>query len=142
MLSLSIADTKTFMAKLLKSECFDAFAFHSAVIHSFACFEISKIPANEPSTWQNMRHYAFEIIKGSALPKYIKIVLSKSGDVVGVPDTIFFVNVLYEDGCINISTGVSQKTFSLDKSANIRWDEYVLNLLDGAGIEHSNRFVS
>jgi len=141
MLSLSIADTKDFMTLLLKSDCFDDFDFHNIIIHSFACFEIGKMPQHDAFLWKKMKPYVFEIIKGNTLPKYTKIVLCKNGNFLGLSESTFFLNITYENGEVSISTGVSQKSFSLDRSAQICWNEWVLSFFDEKNILYTDRLA-
>jgi len=136
MLSLSINDVKAFMAKLLKGNDFDAFELHGLTVHNFAVFEMHKHPAEAAPSWCLARNYAFEMIKGSVPPKYIKLVLARlNGDVH------MFLNIIFEDGKINITSGMSQKSFSLDRSALQNWNEYILKFLNDKNISVANNLI-
>ena len=80
--------------------------------------------------WQEIRHYAFEIIKGQKLPKNIKIIFSlpehKNNMVCSIPAT-FFLNMIFEQNTVTCTTGCSLKPFSFDKTAEYAWDEWVLS---------------
>jgi len=139
MLSLSIADIKGFMNKLLREDTFDNFDLHSLQIHNFACFEIHK-PQDEPTPkWSAVRPFAFDVVKsGGTTPKFLKVVLATSGGTIDLPDATLFFNTHFEDGKITITTGFSQKSFSLDKSGQGLWDDHVKKFLDGRNIEYVN----
>ncbi|MCL2350393.1 MAG: DUF5721 family protein [Defluviitaleaceae bacterium] len=131
MLSLSITDIKAFMAKLLKSEVFDGFDLHSLAIHSFALFEVSKTDA--PPKWAVVRPYAFDIVKGGGLPKTIKAVFSEPDE-----DMVKFLNIHFEEAKITITTGISQKNFSMDKTPHHQWNDHILGFLKSNNIEYIN----
>ena len=133
MLSFSVNDVKAFMGKLLKSELFDAFDLHSFAIHSFAVFEMHKHPAGVPPAWAQARVYAFDIIKGSKAPSYMKVVLARADG-----DDLLFLNVLFEDGGIVLTSGMSQKSFSMDKSKYQAWNEFIVDFLAKNEIEYTN----
>jgi hypothetical protein len=138
MLSLSIANVKDFMAKLLKSEVFDSFELHSLVIHNFVCFEINKIPAQPTPKWCDIRPHAFDIIKGGKTPGYIKAVLAMPGEGFELADTFLFINIHFEEGKINLTSGISQSTFTLDRSGHSRWNDFILQFLDENEISYIN----
>jgi len=141
MLSLSITDVKPFMAKLLKTEIFDDFNLHNITIHNTACFEISKISNENVPKWADVRPFVFEVIKGGKTPSYIKMVFSLNADTIGLDDALLFLNIVFEDANINISTGISHKNFTLDRSGYIKWNEYILKFLNNADISYADRLL-
>ena len=141
MLSFGIYDTKTFMALLLKSNTFDSFDFRQGDITTFASFSIdgTRNPDFYPAerleeglsrfvSWEEMRPYVFQAVKGSTLPKSIKLVFSLSEEKMkNLPNaSAAFLNILFRDNVLTCTTAISQKTFSLDKSEEKLWEEYVL----------------
>ncbi|MCL2168742.1 MAG: DUF5721 family protein [Defluviitaleaceae bacterium] len=138
MLSLTIADVKGFMGKLLKSDCFDTFELHSLSIHSFAIFEVNKFHVEHEASpmWVDVRPFAFEVVKGGKQPRFIKVVL-------GSPDgeTARFMNITFEEGKVTITNGLSQKGFTLDKSAHHTWDDEILQFLASKKIEYTNELL-
>jgi len=132
-LSLSIVDVKDFMGKLLKSDGFDGFDFHSFCLHNFAVFEISKHPEQSIKTWGTMRPYAFEIVKGVHLPSYMKVVLAQMQD-----ENTMFLNITFDDGKIIITSGMAQRSFSMDKSSYHRWNEHIKDFLQANEILFTN----
>jgi len=136
MLALSVEDVKGFMVKLLKESVFDRYRLHSAVIVCAARFEIYA-EAESSMGWADMRGYAYNIIKGAAPPKSIKIVLSHDTDNAGISDAAaLFLNIHFENSKIDLTTGMSTRSFSLDKSGERNWDDFVIKFLDGAGVRY------
>ena len=87
------------------------------------------------------RHRIFDIIKGKRLPLSCKIVLGLSKqsisyliahnnssfreeDIEGI-----YINILYDPKNLLITTGISYKNFSLDKSLEYAFDEYLVKFL-------------
>lgn len=124
-------NNKAFMAALLKSNIFDNFFLREITIHTFASFSINgkktESENNDYCTWEEIKPFAFEVIKGNKLPKLIKIIFSLNPDSVLSVDgaTALFLNVTYENDSISIITGISTKTFTLDRSNEYAFDEYI-----------------
>ncbi|MCL2234849.1 MAG: DUF5721 family protein [Defluviitaleaceae bacterium] len=136
MLSLSIVDIKDFMGKLLKEEIFDNFDLHSLLIQNFACFEVHKTSDQPAPKWSAVRPFAFDVVKrGGATPKSLKVVLAAEGSLIDAGDATLFFNAHFEEGKITITTGFSQKSFSMDKSGQGLWDNYIQKFLIDKKIE-------
>jgi len=139
MLALSISDVRGFMVKLLKDEVFDDFQLRNAVINTFARFEIFGARDDGFTNWGLVRPHVFGIIKGDKLPKGIKIILGKDISSTDADNPISsFINIHFEDGKINLTTGISKKGFSLDRSDDEKWDAQVMNFLDDNEIIYTN----
>ena len=125
MITIVIQDTKQFMSKLFKEEMFDNFLVHNLEIVSFVTFEIKKNTQN--TTWQTLRPYALNIIKGKDTPRSIKIVFSLNPEESEKlkTETNFFMNMYFDQGDLYFTTGISSKNFSLDKTTNQIWGDYV-----------------
>lgn len=151
MIALHTENIKDFMRLLFKSSVFDKYEIHGASVTTFTSFEISgsinsdfydKGRADERKycTWEEIRPFIYSIIKGSKLPKQMKIVLAAYDELLKSLNpnaSALFINIIYENGSLNIITGCGIKTFSLDKSYEFVWDTYVSELL-----EKNNIFVS
>ncbi|MCL2574171.1 MAG: DUF5721 family protein [Defluviitaleaceae bacterium] len=139
MLALSIPDVKAFMVKLLKEETFDDFQLRNAVVNTFARFEIYGVKDEACALWGAVRPHIFGIIKGGTPPKSIKIIFGKEVLPEGAQDaTSLFINLHFEDGKINLTTGISKKGFSMDKTDSERWDAQVLEFLGNNNITYTN----
>ena len=149
MLAFTVNDTKSFMALLLKGDTFDSFLFRQGELTTFASFVIEGkrnmdfYTAEEQEQglsrfvrWEEMRPFVFHAIKGNKLPKAIKLVFSLSEEkTTNLPNTkAAFLNILFKDNTILCTTAISQETFSLDKSPEKLWEEYVLKFFKKNGI--------
>ena len=168
MLSLSVPDVRDFMGKLFKEAVFDGFETRSVSISTVAHFQIDgektqrpaipnvSVPVAAPDdevtgsavakiksfcSWQELRPYAFAFIRGTVRPTFFKIVLSCRGEIMsGLSENAgaMFLNITLEGEAVRLTTGVSQKTFLLDKTHETAWDSYVESFLANSGI----KFVS
>lgn len=143
MLVCTVNNTKKFMSCLLKENTFDLFELRNAVVTTFTTFEIdgklnkdffdeAQIPSSDYTTWKDIRHFMFEIIKGKKMPKFIKIVLSAPTDLkenISSISSVLFLNITFENNIITLITGSSTKTFTMDKSYEYKWDEYITDFL-------------
>ncbi len=132
---------KDFMAKLLKEDVFDSFEVRGVEISTFTKFEISGIlykdfiqgdkeGLGEYCTWQILRPIVFSLLKGKERPKNIKIILSASSDLlqkIHENASAMFLNFMFENDEIMLTTATSEKNFTMDKAVNISWEHYVEN---------------
>jgi len=140
MLALSISDVRGFMVKLLKEEVFDGFQLRNAVVNTFARFEIYGSNGDAGcAMWGLVRPHVFGIIKGGAPPRSIKIIFGKEMEMEDADSPIsLFINIHFEDGKVSLTTGISKKGFSLDKSDDERWDTQVVQFLKENEITYIN----
>ena len=129
MLSLSVTDVKGFMAELLKGKAFDDFGLHSALIHNFACFEISRDKTNIELKWAAVKPFVFEVVKGNIAPRLLKIVFIMPGEIVDLQEANLFLNINFDGAKLAVTSGLAQKNFSADKTPHRKWNEYILNFL-------------
>ena len=149
------------MAKLLTTELFDSFLVEEVTIDTFNTFtidgrihkefykdsdEAEGALNNEFSNWAKIRPIALSLIKGKQTPlgfKFIlhfsdsdKLALLQNADMDISPDQISLgINLRFSQGEVIITTGVSYNIFTLDKSAEKAWDEYIPSFLELNGIE-------
>ncbi len=66
--------------------------------------------------------------QGNKLPKSIKLVFSLAEEKLSnLPNTkAAFLNILFKEHTILCTTAISQEAFSLDKSSERLWEEYIL----------------
>lgn len=141
MLAFTVNDTKSFMNLLLKGDTFDAFSFRQGTLVTFASFVIEGkrnmdfyTPAEQEAGlsryvgWAEIRPFVFQAIKGHKLPKNIKLVFSLSEEkLANLPNTkAAFLNILFHEQTVLCTTAISQESFSLDKTAERLWEDYVL----------------
>ena len=149
------------MAKLLTTELFDDFTVEEATIDTFNTFTIDgrihkeffknsddteDIPDSEFSQWSSIRPIALNLIKGRHTPLGFKFILHlgddmklsvlEKSDMDISPEQISLgISIKFSQGEVIITTGVSYSIFTLDKSAEKAWDEYIPSFLESNGIE-------
>jgi len=147
MQSFDITNRKEFMTKLLKSDLFESFEVREVAIHvSFKMILDGKRnkayfqDINEDSsevysdylTWGEMRKHVYELMQGSKLPTYFKIVLSTSSEKtqqISPNVSTFYLNITFKDNQTICTTGTAYSEFTLDQSADHLWDERIKNFL-------------
>lgn len=160
MIALNIpeSEVKGLMNKLLKEETFDIFEIRNVNINSFARFEINGLldadyqtedekdeenKSKRYSLWGGIRPYVFNIIKGAKRPRSMKFVFSvphgKMAEISNLA-SVLFLNITFENGEILITTGITNKEFSLDKSQDNKWDDYVMQFLKNNNIASINLY--
>lgn len=144
------SEIKIFMNKLLKGNEFDSFEVRKIELETISKFSIEGkinkdyLPEDEKRefcTWQELKPYIFQIVKGNKKPKNMKIIFSLSKNIIDqLSDNALamFLNVNFEDNKIICTTGTSQKNFSLDNTVDIIWEEYINKFIKQAGIAVSN----
>ena len=162
MTALNLPEIKEFMNKLLCSETFDHFLLKEAVIKTAVTFTIDGTidhtfySSDETETlgltgfsclpFGMLRSQCFDLIKGKRTPSYFKFVLELSptnltrtleqihssftaADISGV-----FLNLKFQNDALLLTTGVSYRIFSPDKSLEHEWDRLVERFLKNNGI--------
>lgn len=159
MISLSIPEVKTFMAKLFSNTIFDTFILKDMEIQTYTRFHISgqfnydfftsdELEERELKAilWSDVKGIAYHIIKGNKTPLTLKIVLQlpvqkqeeilekltnhlRKEEVGGL-----YLNVRFEKGKLFIVSATSIKTFTLDKSLEQEWDLEMKHFLKEYGI--------
>ncbi len=131
-------DIKTFMNLLLTGDNFHVFDVTQVEIQSFIDFNIKGTLDKDYITdedlkyvnWSTLQPYILNIIKGNKQPKKIIInflLPKKYSDKLYNNCSACFLNMKFENGEVTFTTATAQKEFSLDKSLDILWNEYVLN---------------
>lgn len=132
------------MSCLLKKDLFDHFEVREVTLHTFYKLHIDgkrnkefyteeeKEGLSEYISWAQMRDYIFELIKGKKSPTYLKVVLSanehETQEISSLAST-FFLNIVYNEGISQCTTGTAYTTFSLDKTPEKAWDDKMAKLL-------------
>lgn len=159
MISIPIMDIKNFMLHLLSRETFDRFYAVEASVkknisyhidghlhHDFFDTEDGHDKAQQYCFWKEIRPHMFNIIRGKRIPLGCKIVLAlpeasvrfllaqsqgsfREEDIEGV-----YLNVLYDPESLTLTTGVSYRTFSLDKTFEHNVDDHLQKFLKDRGI--------
>lgn len=150
-------NAKICMSHLLLKNTFDRFSFLEGEITTFNKFTIDGFlhkgffdeePEHAYSYWKQVREYCFNIIKGKRTPLHFKIILSLApenfGDFLNEhqisvfrPEEIsgLYLNFHYDGAVLQCITGISMKTFHMDKTLEREWDVYVEEFFRKSGIE-------
>ncbi|MGL4790489.1 MAG: DUF5721 family protein [Anaerotignaceae bacterium] len=147
MIVAEVLNIKDFMAMLLKKDTFDTLEVREVTVTTFSTFQIygninkeyfdESQPIAQYATWERLKSYVFEIIKGNKQPKHIKIIFSASDELltsVSAEASALFINIQFENGKATIISGCSQKTFSLDKKLENIWDMWVTEFFSNNNI--------
>lgn len=153
MTAFEIKDIKQFMNRLLGSNLFDNFLLSEAVIVSNITYQLDgslqkSFYSEETLEELGIKDYSFvpfslvrtncfDLIKGKNTPLSFRFVFLlspenmantiahshsqfKVGDVSGM-----FINLNYRGGKLTCTTGISYKTFSMEKTLEQEWDALV-----------------
>lgn len=148
MLLLKITDVKSFMSKLLIKNVFDNFLMSELEIRTFSLFQIDGklnqewfdtdeleiLQDKDYVKWEKVRPLVYQMVKGSKVPGSMKIVLLLSTENkyrilnrMQQNQTVdevsqFFLNMKFEKGEMFLTTGVSYKIFTMDKTMHEQWE--------------------
>lgn len=163
MLALTITDIKDFMNKLLIGDVFDGFSFIEGSIVTFNTFHMDgrlqpeffdtdeqnalSERGQEYSCWRDLKAYCFSLIRGKKTPLCFKFVFrlsAKKADALlqnnGCSDlrpedlSGFYLNLQYKNKSLLCTTGVSFRSFVLDKRPEQLWDSTVSAFFRSHGI--------
>lgn len=157
MLALTLTNTKDFMNKFLKSEMFDHFLLQEGVVVSSASYVIdgtitkgfyTEAEAEELGIkdlhflpFSMLRPRIFDLIKGKKAPSSFKFVLMLSPgnqkrtieriDSSYTPADIsaMSMNIKFQNQMLTLTTGISYRIFSTDKTLEPEWDKFVRQFL-------------
>lgn len=157
MIALELVDIKDFMNKLLRSEVFDHFLLQEATIHSSASYVIDgkinrsfysqqeleelHLENNSYLPFSMLRTNCFDLIKGKRTPTSFRFVFMLSSEnlertlaSIGSSFTAsdlsgVFLNLKYQNQLLTLTTGISYRIFSPDKTLDNEWDYLVQKFL-------------
>jgi len=137
-LKITEPELNVFMARLLKEDTFDAFEVRGLEVSTFTNFQISgavdaSFDEDTPEDaaycrWERIKPFAVSFIKGKKRPSSVNITLSyppESAKHIHPNSAALFLNINYEHGELHVTTAVSQRNFSLDKSVEGAWDDHI-----------------
>ncbi len=145
MLAFTIPDTKTFMSLLLKGTAFDDFIFCHGEISAFTFLSIdgkrdmdyySEEETETRCSWAEIKPLVFQAVKGKKTPKQMKIVLARSKNDIAAYHNCqdVFWNLLFRDDTLLCTLSVMEETFSMDKTTEKQWEEWVFTFCKEHGI--------
>ncbi|SEL45907.1 hypothetical protein SAMN04487770_110120 [Butyrivibrio sp. ob235] len=156
MIALQIKNTRQFMSVLLASEVFDEFLLESAELQIANTYTIdghvnreffgddSEKPEYELSKWSELKPVCYELIKGKNTPVSFKFIMCAApprkdellpDDLRQIVSSLVFI-LKFKEGHITLTTGAALSGFTLDKSYEKIWDDYMKRFLDSVGISY------
>jgi len=157
MLALALTNKKDFMNKFLKTEIFDHFLLQKGIVVSFASYVIdgtitkgfyTDTEAEELGIktfhflpFSMLRPRIFDLIKGKKAPSSFKFVLmlspenqKRTMERIGSSYTpadisAMSMNIKFQNQMLTLTTGISYRIFSTDKTLEPEWDKFVRQFL-------------
>ncbi len=162
MIAIQFTNTKKFMSLFLASETFDEFLLESAELHLANVYNIDgrihkefyggdfdeKLMPYELSSWAQLRSTCFDLIKGKHTPLSFKFIMCASPDkkdeilsdenYMEVRDMVssLVFRLSFKDGHVTLTSGAALSGFSLDKSYEKAWDDFIRKFLAKAGLDY------
>lgn len=156
MTNITLDNIKEFMSHLFIKNTFDSFLCKEISIDTFVPFRIDgtimtdflndiekeELKDNQYIPWSMLKPYCFNIIKGNRTPLSLKAVFAAPKSYIAdfvshnglsvSPDMIngLYLNIRYEKRCLNIITGTSLSSFTLDRTVEQVWDESVEHFIN------------
>lgn len=149
--------SKLCMSHLLLRDTFDSFSFLEGEIVTFNRFSIDGFLCpdffDEPqershSLWKEVKSFCLELIRGSRPPVEFRLVLALSpADLEHFFSACslssreqenlqgLYLNFHFKEHVLTCTTGVSTRTFSLDRSLERAWDSYAETFLKSIPLE-------
>lgn len=151
MLSIQIKDIKVFMKHLLIQETFDQFLLMQGSVSTYITYDIdgkvnkdffgdeyesSEVYGYNYTPWAHEKNLIWSLIKGKHTPSSFKFVLHIKDEEMSqilkdispaITNNInaLVITIRYDERGLFITTGLSTKSFLLDKTAEEAWDEWI-----------------
>ena len=162
MIALELTEIKLFMNKLLCSEIFDNFLLQEATIQGDITYHIEgALHSDFYSTeeleaeqleglsfipYRKVRSKCFDLIKGKRTPSFFKFVLLLSpknlqntllqteSNLTSKDVSAIFINLKFQNNKLLLTTGISYRIFTVDKSLEYEWDKLMKRFLTNHSI--------
>lgn len=157
MIALHLPEVRVFMNKLLCTEIFDNFLLQEAGIQGGISYHIEgalhtdfysedeleqeHLTGLSFIPYGKVRTQCFDLIKGKRTPSFFKFVLllspanlentlQRTGSTLTTSDvTAAFINLKFQNNKLLLTTGISYRTFTIDKSLDREWDALIKKFL-------------
>lgn len=161
MIAVKISNKKDFMGRLLTTDLFDNFFVEEATVETFNTFHIdghihkdfykndedaaTTSITSDFSRWGDIRNLCFDLIKGKRTPLGFKFVFHPDNEIkksiveeadagIRSEDVLLGINIRFTGDSIQITTGTTFKIFTMDKTIEKAWDEYIPSFLSRSNI--------
>ena len=157
MIALNLPEVRVFMNKLLCTEVFDNFLLQEASIQSSISYHIEgtlhgdfysaeELEAEHLTglsfiPYGKVRTQCFDLIKGKRTPSFFKFVLllspsnlektiQQTSSSLSTQDvSAAFLNLKFQNSKLLLTTGISYRTFTIDKTLDREWDTLIKKFL-------------
>ncbi|MBE5958032.1 MAG: hypothetical protein E7254_04110 [Lachnospiraceae bacterium] len=155
MKAIKINDIKNFMNSILINDTFDFLLANEVSVTTYCDFhidchlnskyyeedELNELKDTHFVSWNKIKPLCFELIKGKKVPDKFKFsLLLGSGNYEKVvelsgtslsSDSIdaLFMHITYDNGSLTVISATSLSVFTMDKSIEHYWDDYVTKFL-------------
>lgn len=151
MKAFRITETGAFMSGLLSGNAFDAFLMEEASIHMAVLWQTDghlnrdfytgeewedrSVRPYDLAQWEEVRPYFRSIIKGTKVPSFFRFVLHlkpekaeallRAAHAEDASDNLaaMVLTIRYDQTGVTLVTGVSVRTFTVDRTPEKVWDE-------------------
>ena len=162
MIALKITGLGSFMSRLFSGNTFDSFLLTEGTLQMGVTWQVEgklnrgffeksawEDPEQRPYeyiTWSEVRPSLRELIRGKKAPVSFRFVLhlkpelmekmlQKEGDSELLSCVSAFVlTIRYKEGQVSLLSGISMKSFTLNKNADILWDKAIRRFLQAKEI--------
>lgn len=148
MVTLQIANVREFMAQLLLTDRFDDWGFEGADILALTKYSIAgevnpkyfpEGSAPEKILYREVRDTLTSIVKSGHTPTQMKIILSAPKSVTADHENAvaesYLITIHFQNGACKLIGGIAMRTFSMDRSDVLYWDEKFVQIIRQCGIE-------
>lgn len=160
MIALKILEVGQFMKKLLSEDAFDGFCLCEGTVDTYASFSLAGrlnrdyysddewevLDGREYALWKEMKPFVYSLLKGQRLPAGFALTLQLSDQntqwllsryhLESLADQLkgLYLNIRYKRGGLSCITGLSYRTFVLDKTLEQVWDDTARRFLKQKGV--------
>lgn len=162
MIALRITSLGSFMSRLFSGNTFDSFLLAEGKLQMAFTWQLDgklnrdffeksvwEDPAQRPydyTAWSEVRPSLRELIRGKKAPVSFQFVLylkpelmenmlRKEGETQLLSSVgAFVLTIRYKDGEASLLSGISMKSFTMNKNADILWDKAIRSFLDAREI--------
>ena len=151
MLAKTVENKKLLMAALLTRDTFDAFETVSGSVTTYAVFSVDgqwhggffgdDAAAHSFTPWSLLRPHFLSVIRGKNTPLAFQFVFRLPDDqlaalvekeAISAEETAnitgLLINLSFDGTSILFTTGISHRTFSMDRTLERAWDRYAEQL--------------
>ncbi|MBO4214647.1 MAG: hypothetical protein IKX99_07225 [Lachnospiraceae bacterium] len=156
MLLLKLPDVKSAMNTLLTTNSFDNFLVSEITIVNSVTYNIDGHVVESDDNdltvplmpYEKLRPIVLSMIKGNKTPSYMKFILTLSPEniantakSIGSPTnpediTGMYLNIVFQNGSLNVTTGIAYRSFMKDVALEKEWDRLLPIFLNKSAVSY------